>query len=35
MKLENENSIKVEMPFIKERKAKKVHRLKELIELGN
>eukprot|EP00828_Plagiopyla_frontata_P004669 TRINITY_DN1174_c0_g1_i3.p1 TRINITY_DN1174_c0_g1~~TRINITY_DN1174_c0_g1_i3.p1 ORF type:complete len:433 (-),score=86.23 TRINITY_DN1174_c0_g1_i3:14-1312(-) len=34
-KLENENSEKVEVPFIKERKAKKVARLRELIELGN
>eukprot|EP00828_Plagiopyla_frontata_P007628 TRINITY_DN1363_c0_g1_i2.p1 TRINITY_DN1363_c0_g1~~TRINITY_DN1363_c0_g1_i2.p1 ORF type:complete len:320 (-),score=74.33 TRINITY_DN1363_c0_g1_i2:72-1031(-) len=34
-KLENDNSIKIEVPFIKSRTAKKVVRLRELIELGN
>ena len=34
-KLENDNSINVEVPFIKERRAERVKRLKKLIELGD
>ena len=32
---ENDNSINVEVPFIKERRAERVKRLKKLIELGD